>query len=134
MTGPLRVLFIEDHADQSLTFAVLLGECGCNVVTAPSGSEGSTLAQEMRPHLVFVDLGLPDMSGIEVAKLLKEKCHPPPLLVALTGYGEKERSAWQDLGLDDYLLKPARFEVVLGILLKAQHWRESMEGPAASTD
>jgi two-component system, OmpR family, alkaline phosphatase synthesis response regulator PhoP len=127
MSGPLRVLFIEDQPDQSTMFAMLLGNCGCHVVTAPNGSEGISLALFLKPHLIFTDLRMPDMSGIDVAKAILEKCHPTPMLVALTGFGEEHRAAWQEIGLEDYLVKPANPESFLAILLKAQQWREVME-------
>ena len=130
MNGPLRVLFIEDRPDQSTTFAMLLGNCGCQVVTAPNGADGISLAQLVQPHLVFVDLHLPGMDGVGVAKAILEQFRPTPLLVAITGFGEERRAAWHELGLDDYLIKPVGLDRFLAILLKAQHWREAMEAEA----
>ena len=75
-------------------------------------------ALEFRPHVVLLDIGLPEMDGYEVAKRIRQQ---PALtnvvLVALTGYGQEAiRQRSQDAGFDHHLVKPADFAKVKHIL------------------
>ena len=73
------------------------------------GRSAISAALEYQPHVVFLDVGMPDMSGIEVAKELRR--HPEMAgtrIVALTGWGQAEdRRRTADAGFDDHVTKPA---------------------------
>lgn len=100
----LRLLIVEDDAEVAQLFAMLLGVLGHDAQMAHSGLEGVRAAIDSSPDLAFVDIGLPDIDGAEVARRIRA-AYPDggPRLVALTGFPERR----EDGGLfDDYLLKP----------------------------
>lgn len=117
-SGKRRVLVVEDNEDVARSFALLLSAMGHEVKTATSGAEGLKAAPEFQPQVVFLDIGLPDMDGYEVARRLRDS-YPRGelLLVALTGYGQRENDTRaQDAGFDHYLLKPGDMEAIERLL------------------
>jgi signal transduction histidine kinase/ActR/RegA family two-component response regulator len=111
--GAKRVLIIEDNRDARESLAQLLQMIGHEVSTARDGSEGLRLAATAGADVALIDIGLPDMSGYEVAKRLRssppESAHPH--LVALTGYGrEEDRKLAMEAGFDEHLTKPVELE------------------------
>ena len=113
-----RVLHIDDNVDAASMMQALLTSLGYTVEAANTGREGLALAQSFRPHVVFLDLGMPIMSGYEVAAALR--CMPAlgdVFLLALTGWNDQAtRSAVIAAGFDRHLVKPARFEQITAIL------------------
>jgi CheY-like chemotaxis protein len=103
-----RILVIEDNADQAQTLAALLSLWGYEVKTANEGTEGISTAEEFKPDVVLVDLGLPGISGYEVARRLRK--HPQlsdVCIVAQTGWGDtNDRRRTKEAGFDHHLLKP----------------------------
>jgi PAS domain S-box-containing protein len=121
---PLRVLVIEDNEDAGETLKDLLELSGHVVRIAADGPSGLDLAHDFLPDLVLCDLGLPRMSGYEVARALRadEALHGA-LLVALSGYTQYDdtRRAGES-GFDRHLSKPASPEVLDEVLHQAaQH-------------
>ncbi len=113
-----RVLLIDDNADAAFMMQALLSAYGYTVEAANSGREGLALAQTFRPHVIFLDLGMPEMDGYEVARVLRST---PPLdevfLLALTGWNdEKTRAAVIAAGFDRHLVKPPDFERIAALL------------------
>lgn len=109
-----RVLVVDDSVDSADIVASLLSYCGHEVAIAHTGAEAIRLALEFRPHLVFLDIGLPDLPGTEVARAMRKL---PALagvrLVALSGYGqERDRDNALAAGFDRHLTKPATFEAL----------------------
>lgn len=105
----LRILFVEDHPDTAFVIAELLRRRGHAVRTAGSVRSALEVAAQEEFDLVISDLGLPDGSGMDVMRRLKEG-HPKLAGIALTGYGtdedvEKSREA----GFDEHLVKPVDF-------------------------
>jgi len=75
--------------------------------TALSGAEALTKAAEIKPQVILLDIGLPDMSGYEVAKKLRAGTTGPLRLIALTGYGQDDDIAKStEAGFDAHLTKP----------------------------
>jgi CheY-like chemotaxis protein len=106
--GLRRVLVVEDGADMRQTLADLLRLEGHIVHVAATGREGIALARELRPDVVVCDIGLPDLDGYQVARLIRSD---PTLratrLVALTGYAQPEdRRRAAESGFDVHLSKP----------------------------
>jgi CheY-like chemotaxis protein len=102
------VLLIEDNIDAALSLRVLLELDGHEVRLAHSGPEGAEAARQWRPQVVLCDLGLPGMSGYEVARALRaDEATASARLIALSGYGEEEgqREALA-AGFDRALAKP----------------------------
>ena len=110
MTGaaaPL-VLVVEDSDAIRAAFTILLEESGYAVAAAATGAEALRLAERRAPDLVLLDLGLPDMRGLDVARRLKASPATARVpLVALTGRDdETDRGALMAAGCAAYLVKP----------------------------
>jgi signal transduction histidine kinase/ActR/RegA family two-component response regulator len=110
--GAKRVLIVEDNGDARETLAQLLGMIGHEVSTAKDGAEGLRLAATAHADVALVDIGLPDLSGYEVAKRLRSSPETAHLhLVALTGYGrDEDRKLAIEAGFDEHLTKPVELE------------------------
>ena len=112
------VLLVEDNEAIRNAFSILLGESGYRVLTAASGKEAIDSARDHRPDLVVLDLGLPDIGGLDVARTLKggsETRHIP--IVALTGRAlEVDQEACMAAGCDGYFTKPIDTEQLLKLL------------------
>lgn len=114
---PARVLVIDDFEDVAASLAQYLRSQGHTVSTASTGRRGLLLAQEMQPEVVILDIGLPDMGGLELARQLRKL---PGLakvyLLAVTAYDVLAR---QSAGLlDGCLVKPADPAVVAAALAR----------------
>ncbi len=114
-----EVLLIEDNEDAAELLAELLRGLGHSVRVANSGEAGVQLAQQIRPRFVICDIGLPGMSGFEVAaELRRSRDLDGVRLVALTGYGRTDdRKRSEAAGFDFHLTKPVdirQLEAVLG--------------------
>ena len=84
---------------------------GHAVVDAPDGASGVALAAETRPDIAIVDIGLPDIDGYEVARLIRMQARRRVALIALTGYGQPEdQRRARDAGFDLHLVKPVSVE------------------------
>jgi PAS domain S-box-containing protein len=113
---PRRVLVIDDDATVRRTTADLLQEVGHSVVVAASGSEGLTVLSRERMDLVITDLGMPGMTGWDVARALRA-VKPRPPVVLLTGWGERPASQSEHAGLADRILgKPVRLHDLLAAI------------------
>jgi PAS domain S-box-containing protein len=101
-----RVLLIEDDADVSATLARLLASWGHSVTVAADGSSGLAAARRLRPDVVLVDIGMPGMSGYEVARTLRAQEHFDGTLVAVTGFGAADdRTRAEHAGFDHHVTK-----------------------------
>jgi two-component system KDP operon response regulator KdpE len=99
------VLIIEDELPIRRFLKPSLQSQGFKVVEAEKGAEGLALASSHNPDIVLLDLGLPDMDGLEVVKRLREWSHIPVIILTARGK-EKDKIAGLDAGADDYLTKP----------------------------
>jgi two-component system, chemotaxis family, CheB/CheR fusion protein len=113
-----RVVVVEDNPDSREMLRVLLARAGYECDTAATGIEALAVVGSVRPDIVILDLGLPELDGFEVARRLRAD---PALsgmrLVALTGYGqEADRAAALAAGFDTHLVKPAQGEQLLELL------------------
>lgn len=114
-----KVLVIDDNEDAASTLSDLLELAGNEVKTAHSGKQGLAVATVFQPRIIFLDIGLPDMTGYEVAKAIRKTeqlngC----FLIALTGYGtEADRQMALDAGFDLHLTKPLDYEKIESINL-----------------
>ncbi|NOR66843.1 MAG: response regulator [Woeseiaceae bacterium] len=108
----MRLLVIEDDATLRETLCSQLADAGFGVEQAADGREGLYFALEYPIDLAIIDLGLPEISGLDVIRQLREKGKSYPILI-LTA-----RDRWQDkvdglsAGADDYVVKPFHFEEV----------------------
>jgi len=106
--GPKSILVVDDRSASADLLAMLLKEEGFTVRTAYDGHEALAVADEMRPDLIFLDIGLPGMDGNEVAKRIRaEPWGRSIALVALTGWGQMtDREKTKASGFDFHLVKP----------------------------
>ncbi|MGF6276217.1 PAS domain S-box-containing protein [Massilia sp. UYP11] len=110
----LRILVVDDNVDAAEMLHALLEMSGHAVSVAHDGATALRRAAEVLPQIVFLDIGLPDMSGFEAAEAMRriagmEKAS----LVALTGWGaEQDRQRSSQAGFDHHLTKPADFGMV----------------------
>ncbi len=103
-----KILVIEDEPDLQQVLEYNLRQSGHDVLVAGRGEEGLALARDQRPDLVLLDLMLPDISGTEVCKSLRDSAKTRKLpVIMLTARGEEiDRVVGFELGADDYVVKP----------------------------
>jgi CheY-like chemotaxis protein len=120
----LRVLIVEDSPDSAESLRMLLAVKGFQVVAvAHTGPDGVEAAVRLRPDAVVCDLGLPGMSGFEVARALRgNPATSACLLVCLTGYGqEQDRQRALEAGFDEVVVKAATDRDALERVLTRGH-------------
>jgi PAS domain S-box-containing protein len=106
------VLLVEDHPDTRRGFTLLLRRLGCRVIATATAHEALAAARDAAYDLVISDLGLPDASGLELVRQLKQ-LRPTPA-IALSGYGtENDHAHSAAAGFDAHLVKPVRFELLV---------------------
>lgn len=107
-TDTLRVLVVDDNVDAAKISSMLLRAWGHEVRIAHNGPDALHRAAGFQPHIVLLDIGLPNMDGYEVARHFRQDPHiGTARLVAITGYGQEEdlqRS--KEAGFDAHLIKP----------------------------
>ena len=113
-----RVLVVEDNHDSAESLALLLRAWGHDVRTAHDGLRAIEIAREFIPEVVLLDIGLPTVSGYEVAVWLRGMpAMDKALLVAVTAYGQEEdRRRTRQTGFDAHLVKPAAPEALNALL------------------
>jgi two-component system KDP operon response regulator KdpE len=102
---PLSILVIDDEAQIQRLLTVALESNGYRVTTAGDGKMGIAAAAQRRHDAIILDLGLPDMNGIEVLKKLREWTQTPVIVLTVQD-GETEKVESLDGGADDYVTKP----------------------------
>jgi CheY-like chemotaxis protein len=120
-TAARRVLVVDDSTDAADSLAMLLVLEGHEVSTAYSAAAALETAERLQPEIAFIDIGLPQMDGYEVARRLRasDRCRAIRL-VALTGYGQPgDRAEARRAGFDHHLVKPADWESVGAILAES---------------
>jgi CheY-like chemotaxis protein len=105
----MRVLVVDDNADATKSLSMLLRILGHEVFSAHDGPTGLEAAELHRPDVALLDIGLPKMTGYEVARRIREQPWGKGMrLVALSGWGQEEdRRRSQEAGFDVHLTKPA---------------------------
>ncbi len=112
MTSGASILVIDDEPQILRALRTILKAKGFEVATASRGEEGLAMAAAQPPDLVILDLGLPDIDGIEVCARLREWTQAP-IIVLSVREGERDKVAALDRGADDYLTKPFGIEELL---------------------
>jgi PAS domain S-box-containing protein len=112
-----RILVVDDNEDAAEALSLILRLEDQDVCVAHDGPAALQMAGAVQPEVVFLDIGLPEMSGLEVARLLLTGSTVRPLLVATTGFGQEEdRRRTAEAGFDHHLVKPIDLHVVRSIL------------------
>jgi signal transduction histidine kinase len=124
---PSRILVVDDLMASAETLMTLLEMEGFEVRVANEGMAALRIAEEFRPDVVLLDIGLPGMNGFEVAnQLRKQAASREALLIALTGYGEAEsRNRSAEAGFDFHMVKPADVNLLLSMIANPQEARRA---------
>lgn len=103
----IQVLIVDDNVDTTDSMAILLEMAGHRVETAQDGRSALEAAARRRPDVVLLDVGLPDISGLELARRLRETIEGRLRIIGISGHGrDQDHLAAREAGIDLYLVKP----------------------------
>jgi two-component system, OmpR family, KDP operon response regulator KdpE len=102
---PPKILIVDDEPSLLATMAPLLRSRGYDVTTATSGRAALDAVERERPDLIVLDLGLPDVDGIEVCRVIRARSTTPIVVLSARG-AESDKVRALDTGADDYVTKP----------------------------
>jgi CheY-like chemotaxis protein len=113
-----RILVVEDNPDLARSFSMLLASCGHEVELAHTGAAALERGRLFQPEIVFMDLGLPDIGGCDVARAFRQdEAMRGAFLVAVTGWGAlNDREATSRAGFDMHLTKPVGIDAIWQVL------------------
>lgn len=115
------VVLVEDDRDNRELMAALLRRRGFSVEVAEDGPSGLSMLRSLGPRVALIDLGLPGMDGLEVARGAREALGDDLYLVALTGHGQqRDREAVFAAGFDQHLVKPIQIDVLVDVLRRVE--------------
>jgi two-component system sensor histidine kinase/response regulator len=106
--GPVRALVAEDHEVNRELARLLLERCGCEVVTAADGAEALVAASSAPFDLIFLDLQMPMLNGLEAARRIRRAGVRAPLVAMSASVLSQEREQCRKAGMDEFLPKPFR--------------------------
>lgn len=110
MTQKLKILIVDDNASTRTTLTDLFAEEGHQIITAPDGKEALDKVDREKPDVVFLDIRLPEVSGYEVCRQMKERKGSPPKVVLYTAYIDAVNAAKaREANADDFLCKTSEF-------------------------
>lgn len=112
MSNAPHILVIDDEPQILRAMRTILTEKQFKVTTASRGEDGLALAATSEPDLIVLDLGLPDIDGVEVCQRLREWTQTPIIILSVRD-SERDKVAALDMGADDYLTKPFGIEELL---------------------
>ena len=123
------ILLVEDEPQMRRFLRVSLEGSGYRYLEAATGQEGLALAAQHRPEAILLDLGLPDLDGLEVVARLREWSQTPVIVISARGQ-ETDKVAALDAGADDYLTKPfGTRELLARIRVALRHASPEAEEP-----
>ncbi len=125
----MRAIVIEDDLDIQQQIVARLKTEGFAVDSADNGADGLYLVQEYPADVAVIDLGLPEMSGLEVINQIRDQGNKLPILI-LTARGRwQDKVEGLDAGADDYLVKPFHHEEMMArirvLIRRASGWSDS---------
>lgn len=113
------VLIVDDNEPAATSIASLLTHAGHTVRVAHDGAEALQILASFQPEIILLDIGLPDVSGYDLARTIRQYANPQPVLVALTGYGKEEDQLLAfEAGFDEHMTKPVAIIDLEKILTK----------------
>ena len=118
---PRRILVVDDNTDAASSLAMLLKISGNEAHTANEGLEAIEVAEAFRPDVVLLDIGMPNLDGLEVCRRIRSQpWGRDMLMIALTGWGQEEdRRKSKDVGFDHHLVKPVDFPTLVRLLAES---------------
>jgi CheY-like chemotaxis protein len=128
---PYRLLVVDDNRDAATSMRLLLQLLGCQVLTAYDGLEALASAEKFLPHAVVLDVGMPRLNGLEVARRLRaQEWAKGMVLVALSGWcREEDRRQALEAGFDGHLAKPVHAKQIRDLLQSLLTGRVSAAEP-----
>jgi len=125
-----KVLLIDDNTDCRELFGMMVRHLGCEVLHADDGELGVQKALSEKPDLIFMDIGMPNMNGMEAVSCLRASAvtKDTPIIICTAWMGEKYRDAALKLGAHEIVSKPISFEQLQKVLLRY------IPTPSASSD
>lgn len=132
MTDGPQVLIVDDELQIRRFLRVSLEANGYHIHEADNGQDAINKTAQLRPDLVILDMGLPDMDGMEVLARLREWTKTPVIILSVRD-GDRDKIAALDAGADDYLTKPFSTEELLARMRVAQRHAQPQEQTAIFT-
>jgi two-component system, OmpR family, KDP operon response regulator KdpE len=126
-SSALRVLVIDDEPPIRKLLRMGLGAQGYDILDAPNGKTGLELMAE-DPHLIILDLGLPDIQGLELLRMIRERNESVPIVVLSSRGDEAGKVQALDLGADDYVTKPFGMDELLARMRAALRHQLQVQG------
>lgn len=119
-----RVLVVDDNVDAAEALKRVLLLLGHEVHQSADGATAIHVVSHLEPDVVFMDIGMPGMNGLEAARHIRKLTHvKQPLICALTGWGqEADRARSHAAGIDRHLVKPIDRDTLLSVLEQAASW------------
>ncbi len=116
------VLVVDDSPDQLQVLSDILSDFGHHIVQAPSGTDALRLAEEHQPIAAVIDIGLPDIDGYELARLLRKGgTRSDLLLIATSGWGtEHDKQCAREAGFDYHFTKPIDIDAIHELLMNRE--------------
>jgi DNA-binding response OmpR family regulator len=113
----LRILIVDDDRDAALTLMMILRDEGHDVRALYSGRNVAGAMIDFGPDAVIIDIEMPDMSGWQIARIIRERRNRPPLLIAISGHYTKgvDEVVSRLCGFDHYFTKPCMVNDLLKI-------------------
>jgi CheY-like chemotaxis protein len=117
---PMRILIAEDNAINEKLFVTVLTKLGYRTHVTRNGQEALYEAQSQPYDIVFMDVQMPEMDGLEATKLIRELPIQQPYIIAMTANAmQEDREICLQSGMDDYVSKPLRYEEIKASLQRA---------------
>ncbi len=115
----IRILLVDDEADIVELFSMVLERRGHSCAIASTGHHALELVESFRPHLLLLDIGLPDIDGYQVARQVRASRGNTIFIAAVTGWGKREdREKAFAAGIDTHLTKPVNEGALLEVLAR----------------
>jgi len=115
---PRRIMVVDDNQDAATSLSAVLELSGYSVTTVFSGADALAVAARLRPDALVLDIGMPDMSGYELARRIRhEAWGRGAYLIALTGWGQaQDKAEALAAGFDHHLTKPADMQTLYALV------------------
>jgi two-component system KDP operon response regulator KdpE len=126
--GPVKILIVDDEPAILRFLRVGLGNQGYMVLEAENGQKALDAARSKQADIVVLDLGLPDIDGLEVIKRIRDAGFVVPIIVLSSRNDEAAKVQALDSGADDYVTKPFGIEELLARIRAAQRHRLQQQG------
>jgi CheY-like chemotaxis protein len=116
--APSRILVVDDNRDSATSLSMLLKTLGAEVCTVNDGRSALEALKNIKPSVLFLDIGMPGMDGYELARAIRQQGKYRDItLVAVSGWGyQEDRVHSREAGIDYHLVKPVDPDIVRSLL------------------